>query len=425
MTGVARPDVRQNRAQMKSGARAERTRLEMIRLCHSSLDSRTLRSEMLERLHAVIPFEASFFSTTDPATLLFTSSLLDFSLPTWARVRLIENELLDEDFNKLRLLHKRRVPVGVLSEQTEGDLYRSPRFREVLTPLALGDEMRGAFVANGACWGTLCLHRERAAPVYTPAEAAFFARLTPHIAEGLRKALLLQHLAEHPTGPPAPEGPGVLILTDDLSTVSRNPAAEHWLAEVAEAECGDKQAIPHSILTVVARLQALERGLASEDASATPKARLLTPSGQWLMVSASRLAGDGECGQVAILFEVARPAEIAPLIMQAYRFTKREGEVTHLVLQGCATTEIAATLRMSAHTVQDHLKAIFDKVEVRSRRELAARIFTQHYQPYLQVEDAYQPPFRAAPVDASGRLASLGRFAPGSQPATGGQRASW
>jgi DNA-binding CsgD family transcriptional regulator len=424
LAGALHPDVLQNRAQMKSGAIAERTRLEMIRLCHGALDSRTLRTELLQRLHTVIPFDVSFFPTTDPATLLFTSSLLDVSLPTWARVRLIENEFLDEDFNKLRLLHKRRVPVGVLSEQTEGDLRLSPRFRDVLMPLALGDEMRAAFVANAACWGTLCLHRDRTAPAYTPAEAAFFARLTPHIAEGLRKALLLEHLKEHPPGPAAPDGPGVLILADDLSIVTRNPAAEHWLAELAETECGDKRALPDSILTVATRLQVLERGLA-EDAAATPKARLHTPSGQWLMMSASRLAGDGARGQVAVLFEVARPAEIAPLIMQAYHFTKREGEVTHLVLEGCATTEIAAALRMSSHTVQDHLKAIFDKVDVHSRRELAARIFAQHYQAHLRVEDAYQPLFRAAPVDASGRLTSLTQRATGSQTATGGQRASW
>ena len=63
---------------MKRATVAERTRLEMMRLCHSSVDARTLRTELLERLRTVIPFDGSFFSTTDPATLLFTSSLLDF-----------------------------------------------------------------------------------------------------------------------------------------------------------------------------------------------------------------------------------------------------------------------------------------------------------------------------------------------------------
>jgi DNA-binding CsgD family transcriptional regulator len=389
---------------MQRGTSVEHTRLEIIRLCHSTLDSRTLRVEVLKRLQTVIPFDCTFFSTTDPATLLFTSSLLDFTLPTWARLRLIENEYLQDDFNKFLDLLKNHLPVGVLSEQTQDELRRSQRYRDILTPLALGDEMRATFVSNAACWGTLCLHRERGAPEYTAAEAAFLAQLTPHIAEGLRKALLLAHASTTT----APDGPGILVLSDDLSVVTMNPTAEYWLAELAEAERGDKQALPHIILAVVARLQTIEREIAAA-APAMPKVRLHTPSGQWLMLYASRLNPSGEHGQVAVMFEVAHPVEIAPLIMQAYHLTKREGEVTQLILQGCATTEIAATLRVSSNTVQDHLKAIFEKVNVRSRRELTGRIFAQQYQPHFAANAPSQPHFQAAPLDVFGRLTSLER----------------
>ena len=389
---------------MKGATSAERTEREILRLCHSALDARTLRVEVLKRLHTAIPFDCSFFSTTDPATLLFTSSLLDFAIPTWARVRLIENEYLQDDFNKFLHLLKHHLPVGVLSEQTQGELHRSRRYQEIWTPLALGDEMRATFVTNAACWGTLCLHRERATPAYTPAEAAFLSRLTPHIAEGLRKALLL----EHAPGATTPDEPGVLIVSDDLSVVTTNPAAEYWLTELTEAERGDKQALPHVIQTVVARLQTIEREMEAS-AIALPKVRLHTPSGQWVLLSASRLSRSGEQGQIAVLFEVAHPVEIAPLIMQAYHLTKREGEVTHLILQGCATTEIAATLHISSNTVQDHLKAIFEKVNVRSRRALTGRIFREQYQPHFLTDAPSQPRFQTAPLDVNGRLTRLER----------------
>src|SRR6185437_3287407 len=155
-------------------------------------------------------------------------------------------------------------------------------------------------------------------------------------------------------------------------------------------------------------LQTIEREIA-DAAPALPKVRLQTLSGQWLLLYASRLTRSGGQGQVAVLFEVAHPVEIAPLIMQAYHFTKREGEVTHLILQGCATTEIAATLSISANTVQDHLKAIFEKVDVRSRRALTGRIFAQQYQPHFVAAASSQPRFQAAPLDVSGRLTSLER----------------
>jgi DNA-binding CsgD family transcriptional regulator len=164
--------------------------------------------------------------------------------------------------------------------------------------------------------------------------------------------------------------------------VAITPAAERWLAEVAEMDQSHKLALPSAISAVVARLQAIERSTEVSPAL-LPKVRLRTASGHWLVLHASRLSGPSTPGQIAVIFEVARPAEMAPLIVQAYDLSKRESEIMQSVLRGLSTAEMVATFQISSNTVQDHLKAIFEKVGVSSRRELVGQLFAQQYRPRL------------------------------------------
>ena len=357
--------------------KSEQVRREIIRLCHAGLNSRTLRIEILKRLRIIIPIDVSFFTTADPSTLLFTGAVVDEILER-ATAQFIENEFLYDDVNKFSWLARSATPVGDLIQATRQDLEQSPRYREILAPLFLGDELRAALITGGACWGFLCFHRERSSPQFTPAEVAFISRLTPHIAEGLRKALLLGTT----TGSDVPNEPGLLLLAEDLSVVAITPIAERWLSEVAEPDWSRKKALPSAIFGVVARLQEIERNNEIYT-DLLPKVRLRTASGHWLVLHASRLSGPSAQGQIAVIFEVARPAEIAPLIVQAYDLSKRESEIMQSVLRGLSTEEISTTFQISSNTVQDHLKSIFDKVGVHSRRELVGQLFTQQYQPRL------------------------------------------
>ncbi|HET8853893.1 MAG TPA: helix-turn-helix transcriptional regulator [Ktedonobacteraceae bacterium] len=357
--------------------RAQQIRREIIKLCHAGLDSRTLRIEIMKRLQMVIPIDVSFFTTADPATLLFTGAVID-ELAS-ATPLFIENEFLQDDVNKFAWMAKNNTPVVNLVQATQGELERSRRYREILAPLALGDELRAALIIGGTCWGFMCMHREQSSPPFTLTEAVYLARLTPHFAEGLRKAMLLGST----TGPTVPDEPGLLLLADDLSMVAITPTAERWLTEVGEADWPRKAALPNAVYAVVARLQALEQGKDTQ-LDLVPRARLRTASGHWLVLHASRLSGPGAQGQIAVIFESARPAEVAPLIMQAYDLSKRESEILQLVARGLSTAEIAETFHISSNTVQDHLKAIFEKVGVRSRRELVGQLFAEQYQPRIE-----------------------------------------
>ncbi|MFN8421131.1 MAG: helix-turn-helix transcriptional regulator [Anaerolineae bacterium] len=368
---------------MKRGRSTETSRQAILQLCYSALDSATLRRELLRHLRAIIPFDYAYFSATDPATLLGTNAVIAEPPPAWLMPVYVENEFLQADFNKFTDMLRDQQPTALLSQVTRNELEISPRYRDMLLPLAMSDELRAIFVSDASCWGTLCLHRQQAQAGYTAEESGFLAQLAPHIADGLRRATLVGMAVSTPTA--TPDGPGVLILSDDLSTIAATAAAGYWLAELTDMEGGDKHLLPLAVRSVTARLLAIERGaMPTAMPTAMPKVRLHMRSGQWLVLYASRLKGASDQPQISVIFEIAQPAEIAPLIMQAYQLTKREGEITQSVLLGWSTSEISAALHISANTVQDHLKAIFEKVDVSSRGELAARIFRQQYQPRFQ-----------------------------------------
>lgn len=352
-------------------AKVARARRDILQLCHAGLDSQELRRTLLKALRRVTSIDAFWAATVDPDTLLFTGSVIE-GIPEPATPAFLANEFLQDDANKFVALARGGTPVSSLSAATRGDLGQSARYRDILAPLGMGDELRAALLSDGACWGVLCLHRQRGDPDFAADDIALLRDLAPHVAEGLRTALLLERADLAPMA----DGPGVIMLADDGTVIATTPAAAIWLAELGDWPRRDEA--PQSVRAVAARLWALERD-GIPGGGLLPRGRVRTRAGRWAILHAARLSGPAAGGATAVVVEPAPPVEVAPLVLRAYALTARETRVAQLVLQGHSTVEIAAALCISALTVQDHLKAIFAKTGVNNRRALVAQIFARQH----------------------------------------------
>jgi DNA-binding CsgD family transcriptional regulator len=130
---------------------------------------------------------------------------------------------------------------------------------------------------------------------------------------------------------------------------------------------------PAVIYAAAACLHSIDGGTTLIDASAT--VRLRTMNGGWLLVYATHLHGSVD-DDVDVIIEPAHLGRNAPLVPSSLGLTRRESEVALLVLRGASTKAIGAELHLSQYPVKDHLKSIFDKTGVRSRRDLVAQVLT-------------------------------------------------
>lgn len=366
-----------------AGARHARDDLDV--LAHAGLESFEFRRRALRTLTKVIPFDGYCFWTTDPGTGFFTSAIADPDSDDPDRVfcRMVHaNEFVHADYNKFRVLARRPSHAGVLSEATHGQLERSDRYQRMLRPIGFEHELRLALADGTNCWGALMVLRSPDAPDFSAQERRIATRLAETLAVGLRLGLV--HGAA--TADWTANGPGLILLSEDNDVITLTPSAEIWLRELDHVAPG----LPDAVLTVAAA--ARQSSPDQPGPVLTPRARVRGRSGRWLTIHGSRTRDTTSIdASTAVIIEEAKPAEIAPVIVQAYGLAPREAELTRLVLQGMPTKEIAATLFVSPYTVQDYLKSVFEKVGVRSRRELVARLFDHHWPSFGHGDRAPEP----------------------------------
>ncbi len=342
----------------------------LARLARDSTDTVAFWKAASEVLDGTVPFDFHpCWFTVDPATLLLTGHLnegLDRTPPEIAQAWYAEG-----DVNSPTELARVRGGAATVRSATGGDAVASWRWRNLLEPMGFDDSLDAVLRRGPDVWGALSLLHTPDSRPYTAADVRFVARLSGVLATGTQLGLVRGEASDD-----AESGPAVVIVGADLVATTATSNAEDRLGELPDVGRYRPDRLPLPVQVVVLR------ALRSEDGSASAVVRSV--SGRWLRVHGSRLAGSGE---VAVVVEPATPQQLAPVRLAAYGLTPREREVVDLVLAGRSTAGIADRLFISEYTVQDRLKSIFEKVGVRSRRELVAAIHRSDFGPLVEAND--------------------------------------
>ena len=328
---------------------------ELAALAKRGIDPADLRAAVIAPLQRLVGAGPVFVASADPDTWMFTGAG-SAEVPSSVTPLFLHNEFAEDDVVKFRHLAAAANPIGGLFERTGGQPAGSARWRDVIEPLGWGDEMRVALRDGGRTWGFLCLHREKHQPAFAAADADRLAPVLPHLAAAFRRTSVAASAARDTP----PHGPGVVLLDADGHLVSTTGSAGSWLEELGPVS---GNGLPLSLLGLAARLRSEGRA---------PVLRVRSARGGWVALHGGLLDGSGPA-RVAVVLEAAGPSLALPMLSEAVGLTPREAEVTAAVLRGESTRAIAAGLHISEYTVQAHLKSVFTKSGVSSRRELVGQ----------------------------------------------------
>lgn len=331
-------------------------------ICAQHDDARSLRLALIDELKAAIGFDAYAWVLTDPVTEVGGSPLAD--VPWLAALpRQIGLKYLTPLNRWTRLVEP---PVACLRAVTNGRLDQSLVWRELLVDHGVDDVASVVFRDRFGCWAFLELWRIGSS--FSDADAEVLAAVNGTLTTALRRCQARTFELSAPVSERA--GPVVLILSPQLAVRAQTPETERFLKLLVPPD-GDRRPIPAGAYNVGAQLLAVEAGIDSHP----PTVRVHVSDGLWLTLRAARISGTDppQDRDIAVTIERTDPRDRLDLFVRSSGLTVREAELLDHLAAGADTREVAQRMFVSAHTVQDHLKAIFTKTGAPNRRVLLAR----------------------------------------------------
>jgi len=163
---------------------------------------------------------------------------------------------------------------------------------------------------------------------------------------------------------------GILLVGERGEVQFATPAAERWLDVIGDAGDG----LPMSVWATMAALKRADFERAATVTVPTAQGRV--------QVEAS---ASGQPGVAAIVIAAEAPPPL-PEVPTSWGLTAQEAAVVTHLASGRGNAGIAEAMFIGEHTVEWHLRSVYDKLGVRTRQQVISALFRQALLPGIERE---------------------------------------
>ena len=353
--------------------RAQETAIQAVRrACYTATDSDGLRREIGVRLAQAVPVDAHGVCSTDPSLWLLTGAATHGMTANQVHTYISVVYPFEEATTIMDMAR---------SNQTVSQ-HRSHFYDELLGPERLGARLLAVFKSGDSLFGWSCLLRESGAAPFQATGVQALRRLAPHLTRALKRAAQLDAHADpgcHANPGDVTSGlsdaPSVILVDGHGEITLRDSRAAGALADLAGAAEGTGKHLPPPVAGALAQLYARHRSASLLEPPLEGLLRARGRSGRWYEISATLSEPDASGASVAVLVIVPERRVDPGARLAHYALSPRERDIVCRVARGESTKAIARALGISPYTVQEHIGNASDKIGVRGRRALVAKLF--------------------------------------------------
>ncbi|MBP1751079.1 MAG: hypothetical protein H6Q52_3618 [Deltaproteobacteria bacterium] len=260
------------------------------------------------------------------------------------------------------------------------ELERTAYYHEFLKPQSIHSQIVFYLRSGNQLLGVIALFRPKTIPIFNKDDKKIARTLVPYLTAALGKTLALrdvsekEHIIESITSDIAYKG--VLILNESMEIVYINTKAQRILSAAQNTIRGWQRPISLPPILYAEGLSFLTSVQSGSGMQESRQLQISGPDGTMAPVIVRMKIIHIAGGRKSLLISTETDQDL-PACNQRLRdfgLTRRELEVVGFVCQGLSNREIADKLHISEYTVENHLRSIYPKMNVRNRTALARSV---------------------------------------------------